>query len=97
MVNKISDETQIAMPLKNIIAIVVGAAIGTWAYFGITERLTFLEHNADLMMVEIEENDNWIDDWKPPSAVQATINKTQELETLIALLQLRIELLEKDK
>ena len=97
MVNKISDETQIAMPLKNIIAIVFGAAIGTWAYFGITERLTFLEHNADLMMVEIEENDNWIDAWEPPSAVQATIDKTQELETIIALLQMRIEILEKDK
>lgn len=97
MVNKISDETQIAMPLKNIIGLVVGAAVGTWAYFGVAERLTFLEHNADLMMIEIEENDDWIDEWEPPATVQDTIDKTQQLETAIALLELRIKLLEKDK
>jgi|TARA_B100001971_G_C18244396_1_gene573195 hypothetical protein len=35
---KISDQTQVAMPIRNIIGIVAAVAIATWAYFGIVER-----------------------------------------------------------
>lgn len=50
-------------------------AVSVWAYFGIIERLTFLEHDTSMMLIEIEENDNWIDEWKPPASVQENIKK----------------------
>ena len=36
---KISDNTAISLPLRNLIAIVAAVAVGVWAYFGVEERL----------------------------------------------------------
>ena len=40
---KISDQTSIAMPMRNLISIVVAVAFGVWAYFGVVSRLVTLE------------------------------------------------------
>ena len=32
---KISDNTAISLPLRNLIAIVAAVAVGVWAYFGV--------------------------------------------------------------
>ena len=32
---KISDNTAISLPLRNLIAIVAAVAVGVWAYFGL--------------------------------------------------------------
>ena len=44
MATKLSENTELSMPIRNLIAMVVGAAIGTWAYFGIIERLNTIEN-----------------------------------------------------
>ena len=43
MAAKLSDETQVAMPLRNILSIIAGVAIATWAYFGIIEQTNFFD------------------------------------------------------
>ena len=40
---KISDNTSIAMPMRNLISIVVAVGFGVWAYFGVVSRLVTLE------------------------------------------------------
>jgi uncharacterized protein HemX len=40
---KISENTSVALPIRNLLAIVGAVAIGVWAYFGIIERLNSLE------------------------------------------------------
>ena len=46
---KISDNTSISMPMRNLISILAAVAIGVWGYFGLVERLTLLEmQNASL-------------------------------------------------
>ena len=40
---KVSENTGISMPLKNLISIVAAVAVGVWSYFGIVERLNTLE------------------------------------------------------
>ena len=45
---KISDNTSIAMPMRNLISIVVAVAVGVWAYFGIVERINTLETSKQL-------------------------------------------------
>ena len=40
---KISDNTSVALPIRNLVAIVGAVAVGVWAYFGIIERITLLE------------------------------------------------------
>ena len=36
---KVSSETGVSMPIKNLISIVGAVAIGVWAYFGVIERI----------------------------------------------------------
>jgi len=45
---KISDQTSISMPMRNLLSIVAAVAVGVWAYFGIIERLNNLETKAQL-------------------------------------------------
>ncbi len=50
---KISDNTSIAMPMRNLISIVVAVAVGVWAYFGIVERINTLETSKQLMEADL--------------------------------------------
>ena len=93
MANKLNEGSEFTIPLKNLIALIAFTGIAVWGYFGITERLTFIEHNQDLMIVEIEENDNWIDEWTPPASVQQTTVDVQKLKTEMEVLRLELEYL----
>ena len=50
---KISDNTSVAMPMRNLISIVIAVAIGVWGYFGIVERVTRLETSDTLMEADL--------------------------------------------
>jgi uncharacterized protein HemX len=52
---KISDQTSVALPIKNLIAIAGAVAIGVWAYFGIIERLNLLETADKLQQQDLLE------------------------------------------
>ena len=88
---KLSDESNISIPLRNLISMIAVTALSVWLYFGLTERLSMLEHNFDLLAVEVEENDNWIDEWSPPASVQDTIRRVQELEKREAVMLIEIQ------
>lgn len=83
--NHVSDDTKVAIPIRNLISIIGAVAVSTWAYNGITERLDFLEYRAEYMLEEIEENDSWIDEFKPPKEVQENIRRVRELELRLAI------------
>ena len=53
---KVSDNTNIQLPLRNLISIIAGVAVAVWAYFGIIERLNTIETNGKLMIVDVEKN-----------------------------------------
>ena len=53
---KISDNTSVAMPMRNLISIVIAVAVGVWAYFGVIERINKLETNKHLMSSDLEKN-----------------------------------------
>jgi len=93
MANKLNEGSEFTIPLKNLIALIAFTSISTWAYFGITERLTFIEKEMDMALIEIEENDNWIDEWAPPPTVQQTTKDVQELKTQIEVLRVELEYL----
>ena len=131
-----SDNTAVAMPIRNIISIVAGVAVATWAYSGVIERINKLETGAtlnqqdielnnefrikwprgemgslpadarqdmeietltrymDAIMEEVEENDDWIDEFGPPDNVLATVEVVRELEVQITLLEDQVQRLE---
>ena len=84
---KISDDTAITIPLRNLISILGAVAISTWAYYGVIERLNKVESTQELHWEEIEENDNWIDNFEPPKEVQETVERVRELEIRLAVLE----------
>ena len=52
---KISDSTSISMPMRNLISIMAAVAIGVWAYFGVTERITMLETKSQLAEKDVNQ------------------------------------------
>ena len=84
---KLSDQSNISIPIRNLISIIVGVSVSTWAYYGIIERLNAIEAQAVYMLEEIEENDNWIDEFQPPKQVQDTVERVRDLELKITRLE----------
>ena len=84
---KLSDQSNISIPIRNLISIIVGVSVSTWAYYGIIERLNAIEAQASYMLEEIEENDTWIDEFQPPKQVQDTVNRVRELEIRLNVLE----------
>ena len=52
---KISDSTSISMPMRNLLSIMGAVAIGVWAYFGVTERITMLETKSQLAEKDVNQ------------------------------------------
>ena len=50
---KISENTSVAMPVKNMIGIVVAVAMGVFAYTEVTARLTSLETSRELFQADL--------------------------------------------
>ena len=88
---KLNEASEITIPLRNLISMIAFTAVSVWVYFGLTERISFLEHNLELTMEEVEENDKWIDEFEPPKSVQDTVGRVHKLEIELAKLKLLIE------
>tara|TARA_B100000242_G_scaffold53991_1_gene32410 strand:+ start:6978 stop:7421 length:444 start_codon:yes stop_codon:yes gene_type:complete len=63
MATKVNENTELSMPIRNLIAMVVGAAIGTWAYFGIIERLNNLENKFQIQDADVGMNTEFRIKW----------------------------------
>ena len=50
MTLKISDEAKVQMPMKTVVSLIALVAIGTWAFFGIQEKLN--KHSTKLEIME---------------------------------------------
>ena len=53
---KISEEASVQMPMKTVASLICMVAIGTWAYFGINEKLNQHSTQLELMMKDLTEN-----------------------------------------
>ena len=135
-INKMSDDSIIAIPLRNLLAIIFSVAVAVVGYFEVTNRIslserhislmeqelkmnsafrigwplgefgalpTDAEQNRELLAIkdriemmweEIEENDNWIDEFEPPKEVQETVDRSMQLEIQLAYMKIRVEHLE---
>ena len=53
---RISENTSVSMPMRNLLSIVVAVAIGVWAYFGVVETLN--KHSTTLELIEKDLSQN---------------------------------------
>jgi len=50
---KISENTSVSMPMKNMVGIVIAVAMGVFAYTEVTSRLTSLETSRELFQADL--------------------------------------------
>ena len=60
---KLNENTEVALPLRNIISMVAAASLATWAYFGIIERLNQIETGITMMRSDVEHNSEFRIKW----------------------------------
>jgi len=87
---RLNEASEVTIPLRNLISMIAFTGVSVWVYFGLVERIAFLEHNLELTMQEVEENDNWIDDFEPPKSVQDTVKRVHDLEIELARIKLML-------
>ena len=60
---KISESTNVAMPIRNLISIIAAVAIGVWAFFGIQETLNRHATQLEIMYKDLTLNTEFRIGW----------------------------------
>ena len=61
--HELDDNTRFAMPVRNLISLVIAVAFGVWAYFGIIERLNKIETQIVLIDSDLVKNTEFRIKW----------------------------------
>jgi len=85
---KLSDNTSISLPARNLLAILAAVAIGTMSYFTIIERLNSIETTLQLMEKDLEAANTFIDGVPKGDMVSPQV---QELYMLVEYLSSNVE------
>jgi len=80
---KISDNTSISLPARNLLAILAAVAVGTMSYFSIIERLNSIESDLRLIHKDLEAANTFIDSVPKGGMVSPQV---QELYMLVEYL-----------
>ena len=59
----LDDNTRFAMPVRNLISLVIAVAFGLWAWFGVIERLNQIETNLILVQADLVKNTEFRIKW----------------------------------
>ena len=81
---KISENTSVSMPVKNMIGIVVAVAMGVFAYTEVTSRLTSLETSRELFQADLlKKSEQLPTDQEQFMLVEDLYKTTEKLEKRI--------------
>ena len=80
---KISENTPISMPARNLISIIGACLVGAWFGFGVIERLNNIETKIQLMEKDLEAANTFIDSVPKGGMVSPQV---QELYMLVEYL-----------
>jgi len=63
MPTKINDNSEIVIPLRNLIALLAFVTVMCVGYFELTSRISFLEHNHGLLDIHVQQNSEFRVKW----------------------------------
>ena len=63
MALKISEEAKVQMPMKTVASLIALVSIGTWAFFGIQEKLNKHSTEIEIMSKDLERNSEFRIGW----------------------------------
>jgi len=101
----VDDNTSVAMPIRNMLAIIGAVAVGVWSYFGIVERLNISETKitllqkdlvqaTEMLVVDLEKNTEFRIKW--PRGEMGSLPADSEQFMLIEDLYKSVEKIEKN-
>jgi len=92
MALKISEEAAVQMPMKTVASLIALVAIGTWAFFGIQEKLNSNSTKLELMEKDLVENTAFRIGW--PRGTLGSLPADSEQFMLIEELYKQVEKLQ---
>jgi len=60
---KLSESTNVAMPIRNLISIIAAVAVGVWAFFGVQEKLNTHSTQLEIMSKDLILNSEFRIGW----------------------------------
>lgn len=90
--NPLNEDTELTIPIKNLIALVIATAVAVWAYFGVESRLNVAEREIVIMTDKVEQNTNFRilwprgelgslpDDMMQNAKLETALDRLKELE-----------------
>ena len=60
---KLNDKSEITIPLRNLIAIIMFVTVMGAGYFQLVSRISFLEHNHGLLDIHVQQNNEFRVKW----------------------------------
>ena len=91
---KVSDNTAISMPMRNLLSILGATALGVWAYFGVIERLNNIETQGKLMLSDVEKNTEFRIKW--PRGEMGSLPADAQQDMLIEFMAAQIEAMQEE-
>ena len=91
---KVSDNTAISMPMRNLLSILAAVGIGVYSYFGIIERLNNIETNGKLMIADVEKNTEFRIKW--PRGEMGNLPADSQQDMLIEFMAAQIEAMQEE-
>ena len=89
---KVSENTNVQMPLKTVVSLITLVAVGTWAYFGVIARLTQVETSLVLTEKDLEKNTEFRIKW--PRGEMGSLPADSEQYMLIEFMASQLESLQ---
>ena len=91
---KISDQTSVSMPMRNLISIIGAVGIGVWAYFGVIERLNNIETQGKLMLSDVEKNTEFRIKW--PRGEMGSLPSDSQQDLLLEFMASQLEAMQSE-
>ena len=91
---KISDNTSVSMPMRNLLSILGATALGVWAYFGVIERLNNIETQCKLKLSDVEKNTEFRIKW--PRGEMGSLPADAQQDMLIEFMATQIEAMQEE-
>jgi hypothetical protein len=60
---RLNESSEITIPVRNLLALVVATGVAVMGYFNITERLNFLEQDSELISIQVDANSEFRTLW----------------------------------
>ena len=91
---KVSESTNVQMPLKTVVSLITLVAVGTWAYFGIIERLNSVETRVTLSEADLTKNTEFRIKW--PRGDLGSLPADAQQDLLLEFMSAQVESMQEE-